>query len=367
MKFSIGETSKLLRAAISPQCWYLIFSVTNLCNQRCRMCFNRDMDQPSDDILTLEEIKKIAMHFDGLFQLTLSGGEPLLRRDLPDIVRAFCSRRAVPRITLPSNGQLPDVLERITKQLLTENPGSNINVALSLDGVGERHDDIRGVRGAFEKFGESLERLSKLKTAYPNLTVVVASTISSFNQDYTDELLDFIGNSLEPQMYGMMMARGKTREEGATDIAKEQFLATLKKLHRLQSPHFSKTNRAWNDVYLRNRIDTIHHGRMTDPCKAGSKLLVLTYNGFVWPCEPLQSSTYEGEAPLEGGFCYGNLRDADYDVRRLLRGEHAEQIRKFIDEKRCACTFECALLNNFALNPANYIKAMKELFWSRTI
>lgn len=359
MKLSFSKVPKYLSALLSPKCWYLIFWVTNVCNQRCRMCFNRDMDKPAEDILSIEEIRKIASGFQGLFQLTLSGGEPILRQDLPEIVRAFCARSAVPRITLPSNGQIPGLLEDVTRRILAENPGSNINVALSLDGIGEHHDGIRGVPGAFHNFRESMERMIRLKEKFPNLTLVVASTISAFNQDRTGEILDYIAKSPEPRMFGMMMARGLTREPGASQIDREKFLADLKKLHELQRSGGSRFDRAWNEVCFQNRVETIRSRRMADPCRAGSKLLVLTHNGFLWPCEPLQSSTHEGVKEFEGGFCFGNVRDAGYDICQLLASEHGKRIRRFIKDRKCACTFECALLNNFALNPANYLKALK--------
>ena len=358
MKLSIANIPKYVRDAISGKCWYLIFAVTNICNQSCRMCFNRDMDKPSGDILSLDEIKKIAKKFTRLFQLTLSGGEPILRPDLPEIVTAFCARRPVPRITLPSNGQLPELLENTVKRLLKENPGSNINAALSLDGIGGHHDSIRGVPGAFDRFRESLDRLTRLRDGFSNLTLVVASTISTLNQDRTDELLGFIENNHEPQMFGMMMARGLTREPGVSKIDEEKFLAALKKLQSLQRSKFSRLDRAWNEVSYHNRVNTIRGHRMVDPCRAGSKLLVLTHNGFLWPCEPLQSSTHEGVRELEGGFCFGNLREAGYDFSRLLQSEQGKKIRRFIADKKCVCTFECALLNNFALNPVNYLKAV---------
>lgn len=349
------------RSALGRHCWYLIFAVTNICNQRCRMCFNRDMDRPADDILSLDEIKKIASNFDRLFQLTLSGGEPLLRRDIPEIIAAFCARRALPRITLPSNGQLPELLESVVRRLLKENPSSNINVALSLDGIGGHHDSIRGVPGAFDKFLESLDRLNRLKKDFSNLTVVVASTISSFNQGYTEELLRYIENSPEPKMFGVMMARGLTREPEALRIDVEGFLADLAKLHRLQQSRSSRFDRAWNEVCFCNRVNTIRDHRMVDPCRAGSKLLVLTHNGFLWPCEPLQSSTHEGVASLEGGFCFGDLRKVEYKIAPLLNSEHGKKIIEFIKHRKCSCTFECALLNNFALNPVNYLKAIWHL------
>ncbi len=64
---------------------YLILFVNNICQLRCDMCFYWDSMQVKTTQLTLEEIEKLAKSLPNLLQLTLTGGEPSLRKDLPEI------------------------------------------------------------------------------------------------------------------------------------------------------------------------------------------------------------------------------------------------------------------------------------------
>lgn len=78
-------------------------------------------------------------------------------------------------------------------------------------------------------------------------------------------------------------------------------------------------------------------GRMTYPCVAGRKVIVIGDTGDLYPCEILSKS-------------FGNLRDAGYDVKTLLRSPQAEKILSFIRNTNCYCTWECILPVNLVFN-----------------
>ena len=100
----------------------LRISLTDRCNFRCSYCMPAEVFGehyeylPRSEILTFEEIERLtAIFYDlGVSKLRLTGGEPLLRRDLPDLVARL--RRAAPRadLTLTTNGYL---LERCAQEL----------------------------------------------------------------------------------------------------------------------------------------------------------------------------------------------------------------------------------------------------------
>src|SRR5215813_1930193 len=86
------------------------FSVTDRCNLRCRYCMPEDeyVWLPRESILTFEEITRLARVFAelGVSKIRLTGGEPLLRHGVPDLV-AQLKRHARPRdIALTTNGLL---------------------------------------------------------------------------------------------------------------------------------------------------------------------------------------------------------------------------------------------------------------------
>jgi cyclic pyranopterin phosphate synthase len=92
----------------------LRISVTDRCNFRCTYCMPREVYGrdfaflPRAELLTFEEITRLAGVFAGLGvkKLRLTGGEPLLRRDLPVLVRMLGQVRGVEDITLTTNGSL---------------------------------------------------------------------------------------------------------------------------------------------------------------------------------------------------------------------------------------------------------------------
>jgi cyclic pyranopterin phosphate synthase len=102
----------------------LRISVTDRCNFRCTYCmpreiFGRDYEfLPRDQVLTFEEIERLARIFVGLGveKLRITGGEPLVRRDLPDLIAMLAALRrpdgGIPDLTLTTNGAALRALAR---------------------------------------------------------------------------------------------------------------------------------------------------------------------------------------------------------------------------------------------------------------
>jgi cyclic pyranopterin phosphate synthase len=88
----------------------LRISVTDRCNLRCHYCMPQDeyVWLPREDLLTFEEIAELADHFAelGATNLRITGGEPLLRRDLPSLVAALAAKPWLTELALTTNGVL---------------------------------------------------------------------------------------------------------------------------------------------------------------------------------------------------------------------------------------------------------------------
>ena len=98
----------------------LRLSVTDRCNLRCTYCMPSEVFGPGypflprEAILTFEEITRLVQVFAGLgvTKVRLTGGEPLLRRDLPDLVRMLAAVPGIDDLALTTNGTLLPVLAR---------------------------------------------------------------------------------------------------------------------------------------------------------------------------------------------------------------------------------------------------------------
>ncbi|MBI2315531.1 MAG: SPASM domain-containing protein [Betaproteobacteria bacterium] len=106
--------------------------------------------------------------------------------------------------------------------------------------------------------------------------------------------------------------------------------------------------KAAQDILQRRLIyQTALEQTRLEPCYAGRLNLVLTEAGGVYPCEMLTET-------------FGNVRDFNYDLARILRAEPAQAVTRSIQEARCHCTHECYAMTNILFNPRRYPALLKE-------
>lgn len=147
--------------------------ITYRCNCRCRMC--QRWRDPRRQELTLAEYQRLAesLHTLGSHQVSISGGEPLLREDVFDIISAFADRGM--SVNLCTNGMLA---EEYAAAICAS--GATC-VTISLDGAtASCHDEIRGFSGSYIKISKGIKALLKYSSA-TRPTVRVRMTISNRN------------------------------------------------------------------------------------------------------------------------------------------------------------------------------------------
>jgi MoaA/NifB/PqqE/SkfB family radical SAM enzyme len=118
--------------------------------------------------LTLKEIEKLLNDplFNSVKYCALGGGEPTLRKDLPDIARIMISKcKNLKSIGFSTNGLIPEIILEQSKSIADVCQRANISfgVTVSLDGLKEIHDKIRGISGAFQKAIKTLKGLLELQ------------------------------------------------------------------------------------------------------------------------------------------------------------------------------------------------------------
>ncbi len=176
----------------------IVVSVSFRCNSKCRTC---DVWRKPNDDMSVEEWDKVFASLGRTpFYITFTGGEPFLRRDLDEMVISAYRHCRPSVITIPTNGLLTDrVAERVAR-ICAECPESQIGINLSLDGIGEEHDDIRGVPGNWEKSMATWAQLKELQKSHPNLVLTVHTVVSRFNQHRFREINDGL-QFLQPDSY----------------------------------------------------------------------------------------------------------------------------------------------------------------------
>ena len=174
---------KIEKASIYPK--VLIFPITYKCNARCSMCNIWRCDSSTE--MSLNDIKAIfsdKILCDNLESVNLTGGEPMLREDILQIIEIIILHcRNVHTITLNTNGYFNekykdffDGVQDIKKRVRE----FDFLVYFSIDGLYEKHDLIRGVKGFFEHLIKTLEEMNKIEQQY-GIKYSLNFTISPYN------------------------------------------------------------------------------------------------------------------------------------------------------------------------------------------
>jgi Fe-coproporphyrin III synthase len=319
----------------------LTFFVTGKCNARCKMCFYWKNNNFKKE-LSLEEIKKISKNLPNFFWLWISGGEPFLRGDLPEICEAFYLNNKISNIQIPTNGLLPEVIRKKTEEILKKCKGTNVTIIFSIDDIEEKHDFIRGVSGTFDKVFTSIEMLKELQKKYKNLNIQATITLSSFNQEDILNIYKELRKKLTA--VNVNLVRGNTRDKIAKDVNINNYI----KIHNYLLRDYKKYSiypfpisafvYAKDAVMRELIIKTFRDKKRYVSCKALSNSLVLDEQGNVFPCEMLPDKL-------------GDLREEKYE--KIL--EKNKVLRKSI-EKECFCTHECSLTSSIIYSPRYFPK-----------
>jgi MoaA/NifB/PqqE/SkfB family radical SAM enzyme len=316
----------------------LTISVSYRCNSRCKTC--NVWQRPNDDFTLEEYDKTFASIGRAPYWFTFSGGEPTLRKDLPEMV-GLAYRHCRPGIiNIPTNGIQDKIIPGRVEQVLQAAPGSEVIINLSLDGVGIKHDIVRGVRGNFERAMRTYAGLKALKGRYKNFTLGVHTVISNFNVDDFDEIYAFVTGELKPDQFISEIAEERVELDtvgmGITPPL-EKYKPVIEKLQagirQAETDGVSRITQAFRDRYYDIVKRTLVEKRQIIPCLAGIASAQIAPNGDVWTCCIRAESV-------------GNLREHNYDFASAWNTVKAEEMRRSIKAGECYCPLANASYTN---------------------
>lgn len=335
----ISSMMLFLNKGINPQT--LIFFITSRCNATCDFCLYKDFlnDKASKDSeLSLDEIERLSKQYGKLHFLSLSGGEPFIRRDIVDICELFIKNSATKVVDIPSNCFYTERIVDSLTQLCERNENVMFQLQLSLDHIGTEHDRIRGVKGLYEKAKRTFNELNDLdlKNLKLNINIVylddnkkeipaiISKAKSDFNCDritlgYLNNLIK--KNELSDSFYDFKKTSNQVVVEGISKII-NPFVLGMKAVTLLTNDLLEKA--------LSEEVKTSKY------CKAGENIVVVTEKGDVFPCEPTWESI-------------GSLRDFNYDIRRVLNSnKYHEFYENMLKNSDCNCSWSCAMTSAVA-------------------
>ena len=337
-----------IQSAIQPnQVGFLILYVTNRCNFRCNFCFYSEEIEKGlkPDELSEDEFLKISKKVGPLVQLSLTGGEPFLRKELVQITRSFIDNTNVRYITIPTNASMPKRMLRYLEAILPEYPNTYFRLSFSIEGIGDVHDDIRSMPGSFLKIKQSYDAISPLRDKYRNLVIDSNSVFTARSEGTLLDALKYLDVNFDFDNLSITYARGDVPEPELKRSSEQKYVEInnfLSQVERKKEKRFLyPVWRAARDVSREHLISTVFRDEFVTPCVAGRKLVVISETGEVYPCEIL-------------GTTMGNLKNYDYNIKDLLAQNENKKLRKWIVESQCKCSFECALAANVVWNYSKY-------------
>jgi radical SAM protein with 4Fe4S-binding SPASM domain len=336
----------------------LTFFLTRRCNARCPFCFYLSRDQSRGNAspeLTLAEIEQMASSLGNLLWLAFSGGEIFLREDLVEVADIFYTRNKPALILLPTNGLMPEVIYRKTAAILNNCPGSVVTVKLSLDGPEPIHDSLRGVPGAYQRTLETHSLLKGLVSRYENFELGINTVFCAANQDCQDEIAELVKGMDGIGTHTVSLVRGEMRDSSLKEVDLTRYRHTIAKMETgvkksgaVQYRFRGARIKAAQDILQRRLIyQTQRAQRQLIPCYAGMLTLVVTETGDVYPCESFSRKL-------------GNVRQAGYDLQRILQAPETSQALAAIKNKDCYCSHECYMMMNILFNLRLYPQLLKE-------
>ncbi len=202
----------------------LRLSVTDRCNMRCGYCMpNADYTWlPRSSILSFEELDRLAGIFAslGVGKVRLTGGEPLLRHDLPALVRLVAARSAIGEVTLTTNGiLLADQAEALRQAGLGR-------VTISLDTLSPAR--LKAFAKT-DRHGAILAGLDSARRHFPSVKLN-SVIIRGYNEDEVVGLLEFaIGRGLELRYIEYMDVGGATGWDRDQVVSRAEILDLVAK------------------------------------------------------------------------------------------------------------------------------------------
>jgi MoaA/NifB/PqqE/SkfB family radical SAM enzyme len=295
--------------------------------------------------LSAEEYRQIFKSLGkNAYWITISGGEPFLRPDLPEIVDAICEESSPGVINIPTSGTTHAHIFKFLPRILKKTEGRQFTLNFSLDEIGERHDQIRRTPKNWEKTLESLRFARSLQRDFPHMTIGIHTVISIYNIERLPVIYEEL-QTLAPDSYITEIAEEraelKTQGTGITpspDKYAEAVDFIVTRMRSRHNPGFASIINGFRLKYYDLVKKTINQKRQMIPCYAGAASCHIAADGDVWGCCVRAESL-------------GNLRDADYNLSKIWKAPEAEAFRESVRQKECYCPLANAAYTNMMMNP----------------
>jgi MoaA/NifB/PqqE/SkfB family radical SAM enzyme len=303
---------------------HALISVISVCNARCVMC--NIWEETNLRVLDPETLRRLPT---SIINVNITGGEPFMAKNLPDLVRAIHERCGA-RIVISSNGMIPNSVERHIRDIVAFKP--EIGVRISIDGLSEMHAKIRGSEGAFEKAMESIEILKR----HGVKDLGFGFTATGQNDEHIEKVYDLarrtgIQFSISvAQNSGIYFKTTSNTLNGNGAVKRRQFERLVSSELRTWNP------KSWYRAFFEKRLhEFAETGVRPESCDALSGFFYLDHDANVYPCNVLDRKV-------------GNLREKSFE--EIWSSPEAARVRDEVAACR-QCWMVCTASSSMQRRP----------------
>ncbi len=298
---------------------------TYRCNCKCYMC--NIWENPTK---VEEEIKpKILNKLPNLSFCNITGGEPFLRDDIEEIV--YILKRKAKRIVISTNGYLTERIVEVAKK------NKDIGVRISIEGLPEANDKLRGRKNGFDHGLRTLLNLKKIGLK----DIGFGITVSDVNAKDMLELYE-LAKGLNVEFATAAVHNGYYFHSYNNEVKNKEevagyFKEIIKELLKSRKP------KNWFRAYFNyGLINYIRGNERLLPCEAGTENFFVDPWGEVRPCNAMEERYWFDSM--------GNLNEKSFD--EIWYGDKAREVR----EKVKNCQKNCWMIGSVAPVMKKYIK-----------
>lgn len=302
--------------------------VTYRCNARCNMCNRYKCPSKPEEEISLETIKKLPQ----MYFTNITGGEPFIRTDLKDIVRELYKKSD--RIVISTNGFFTDRIVDLCKEF------PNIGIRISIEGLEETNNKIRGLEDGFNRGYTTLKKLVEMGMQ----DVGFGMTVQDANAKdlvalykLSDEMnMEFATASLHNSFYFVE----------AKNIIKDRMMVAQEFENLINELLKSNSPKKWFRAYFNHGlINYIFGQKRLLPCDMAFDTFFIDPYGDVMPCNGTKNKEV-----------MGNLNEAD-TWEELWESEQAEKVRNTVRH----CDRDCWMIGS--VSPAMHKYIWKPALW----
>lgn len=343
----------VLASASIPLAWYsgcipcrpvlLNLFVTERCNLRCRMCDVWQRADPRGELSSAELERLLAdVRALGVRGIAITGGEPLLRRDILQFVA--CAKALGFVVHMSSNGTMireASMAERVVASGLDA-------ITISLDGLARSHDRLRSVEGAHARAMEAIRLLLAARERGSALRVGTSTVIMRANLDEVDPLArTLLDTGVDAVAFQPFTANlmNDDRERATHMITAPADLEKLDSLVDCLLALKRATGRVGNSYAFLERIPAYFRGTNRVGCFAGYFNVDVDSKGNVLPCLAMRPA--------------GNVRAQP--LRAIWNGEAYRQFRERVLPSCHACFIGCYGEPSLLYNPRFMLSSARNM------